>query len=348
MSDLLPVGKLPLESLARLLDLMPRDDPRLVVGPAVGEDAAVIDLGDRALVVTTDPVTFATNRIGWYAVHINANDVAVMGAQPRWFSATLLLPEGRATDELVHQIMSDILATCDALGVVVCGGHTEVTAGLTRPIVVGQMIGEAPAGRIVRKTALRPGDQIVLARGIAIEGTAILAREHRDRLAGRIAPEILARAAGFLDDPGLSVVAAALAALDVAEVHALHDPTEGGLASGLAELAMAGGLGLLAYRDRVPIYPETQALCAALDLDPVRLIASGALLIGIPAAHVDAVVRALGARGIPAQVIAEARPADEGRWWMHEDGRREPLEPAERDEIARAVDETERAGGATL
>jgi hydrogenase expression/formation protein HypE len=340
VSDRFPVGKLPHAWLARMLDLVARPDPRVLIGPAPGEDAAVLEWGDRALVVTTDPVTFATDRIGWYAVHINANDVAVMGATPRWFFATLLLPERGATEALLSHIVDDIRRTCDTLGVTVCGGHTEITAGMDRPIVVGQMLGEAPLARIVRKTALEPGDRILLARAIAIEGTAILAREHARRLAGRIAPDLLARAAGFLDDPGLSVVSAASAALEAAPIRALHDPTEGGLASGLVELATAAGVGLVAYRDRVPIYPETQAICTALGLDPLCLIASGALLIGVPATAVPAVVDALADRGIPAREIARALPPEDGLWWEDDEGRREPLEPPPRDEIARLVDAT--------
>ncbi len=338
MSERFPVGKLPPAALARLLDTLARPDARVLIGPGLGEDAAAIEFDDRALVVTTDPVTFATDRIGWYAVHINANDVAVMGAKPRWFFATLLLPERATTDALLDHIVADIRRTADALGITVCGGHTEITAGLDRPIVVGQMIGEAPRARIVRKMRLAPGDRIVLARGIAIEGTAILAREHAPRLAGRVAPEVLARAATFLDDPGLSVVAAAMASLEAADIHALHDPTEGGLASGLVELATAAGVGLVVSRSRVPIYPETRAICNALGLDPFRLIASGALLIGVPASQVGSLVDALAARGIAASPIAEVRPAAEGLWWEDDDGRREALEPAERDEIARLVE----------
>lgn len=338
MSERFPVGKLPTPWLGRMLDLLPRADPRLTVGPAPGEDAAVIEFDDRALVVTTDPVTFATDRIGWYAVHINANDVAVMGARPRWFFATLLLPEQGTTDTLVTGIAAEIARTCETLGVTVGGGHTEITAGLDRPIVIGQMIGEAPRARIVRKSRLAPGDRVVLARGIAIEGTAILAREHAPRLAGRVAPDLLARAARFLDDPGLSVVSAALAAVDAAEIHALHDPTEGGLASGLAELAAAAGVGMVAYLERILVYPETRALCAALHLDPLRLLASGALLVGLPAPQVPSVIAALERQGITAREIAEIRPAEDGTWWMEEDGSRRPLEPAARDEIARVLE----------
>lgn len=135
-----PLGKLPAADLARLLKRYAPSDPRLVIGGAVGEDAAVIEMGDRYLVATTDPITFATNEIGWYAVNINANDIACTGAAPRWFLATLLLPENKSTPELVERIFEQISSACAELGITLAGGHTEITYGLDRPIVIGQFV----------------------------------------------------------------------------------------------------------------------------------------------------------------------------------------------------------------
>jgi hydrogenase expression/formation protein HypE len=333
-----PVGKLPHDALRSLLASLRGRDPRVLVGPQIGEDAAVIEAGDRCLVLATDPITFATDQIGRYAVHVNANDVAVMGARPSWFLAVLLLPERKATTELVEAIMADIRATCDGLGVVVAGGHTEITQGLERPIVVGQMLGEVAASRLVRKDRIAPGDLILLTRGVAIEGTAILARERADRLRGRIDAKLLARAARFLTDPGISVVDAALAAAgDVALVHGMHDPTEGGLATGLAELVAPAGLGLHVVREQIPVCAETEAICAALALDPLKLIASGALLVAAAPDGVGRVVDALAASRVPVSIIGEVRPASEGLTISHR-GHIAPLTVPERDEIARAFD----------
>ena len=306
-----PVGKLPAEQLRLMLQLLPRRDPRVVVGPRLGEDAAVIQMGDRDLVVTTDPVTMAAEHVGWYAVHVNANDVAVLGARPRWFFPVLLLPEGAATHAMVTGIMQEIAAACDALGVTVGGGHTEITPGLGRPIVVGQMIGEVERGAWVDKSSLQPGDRVLLTRGVAIEGTAILAREKSDGLKGRVPEELLARARGMLTDPGISVVDAALAAVAAGGVRAMHDPTEGGVLTGLSELAAGSGLGIRVDGDRIPVYPETAAVCGALGIDPVGLIASGALLIGARPAACDGVIEALARRGITATAIGEMVPATE-------------------------------------
>ncbi len=334
----LPVGKLPQEQLRSLLRGLHGHDPRLLIGPQIGEDAAVIEMGDRCLVVTTDPITFATEHIGRYAVHVNANDVAVLGARPMWFFVVLLLPEHRATPELAETIMADVRATCEALGVTLGGGHTEITQGLDRPIVIGQMLGETAPERLVRKQRIAAGDLVMLTHGVAIEGTAILARELPERLRGHVDGNLLARAARFLVEPGISVVSAALAAANTGEaVHAMHDPTEGGLAAGLFELVAPAGLGLRIIREYIPVFPETECICRALALDPLKLIASGALLIAVAPEGVRLVRTALQGIGVPVAVIGEVRPASAGiRLVTH--GREEPLTPPARDEIARAFD----------
>jgi len=337
-NKILPVGKLPLEHLRSLLMHLPKQDPRLLVGPQIGEDAAVIDAGDRYLVVATDPITFATDQIGRYAVHINANDVAVMGARPLWFFAVMLLPESRTTPELAETIMADVRAACEELGVTLGGGHTEITQDLDRPILVGQMLGEVSPKRLVRKTRIAIGDLILLTRSAAIEGTAILAREKSERLRGRVDANLLARAARFLLEPGISIVGAALAAANVGEaVHAMHDPTEGGLATGLFELVAPAGLGLQVIRELIPIAPETDAICNTLALDPLKLIASGAGLIAVAGDSADSVLKAVEAAGVPVVVIGEVRAAAEGITIVT-NGVIEPISPPVRDEIARALE----------
>ena len=336
--EVLPVGKLPLEHLRSLLKQWPRLDPRLLIGPQIGEDAAVIDAGDRYLVVATDPVTFATDQIGRYAVHVNANDVAVMGARPLWFFVVMLLPENRTTPELAEAIMADVRTGCEELGVALGGGHTEITQGLDRPILVGQMLGEVAPTRLVRKTRVAIGDQVLLTQGGAIEGTAILAREKSEQLRGQVDADLLARAARFLIDPGISVVSAALAAADVGDaVHAMHDPTEGGLAMGLFELVAPVGLGLQVIRERIPVFPETEGICGAFGLDPLKLLASGALLIVVAPDRADSVLTAVRATDIPVAVIGEVRPSSEGITIVT-NGNIQPLTPAGRDEIARAFE----------
>ncbi|MCS6844736.1 MAG: AIR synthase family protein [Caldilineales bacterium] len=312
-STILPAGKLPNALLDELLRRFPSHDPRLIVGPQMGVDAAVIDFGATYLVAKTDPITFATDAIGWYAVNVNANDIAVMGGTPRWFLATALLPEGKTTPALAEAIYDQLAAACAELGVALAGGHTEITVGLDRPIIVGAMLGEVEPARLVRSSGVRPGDSIVLVGSAAIEGTAIIAREReRELLDLGFDPALVRRSQAFLYDPGISVVRAARLATQAAAVHAMHDPTEGGLATGLWEMAQASGVGLAIDFDAVPVAPETQALCDAFGLDPLGVIASGALLVALAAEEAPRLQAELADAGLTAAVIGRAVVPEEG------------------------------------
>jgi hydrogenase maturation factor len=332
-STTLPVGKLPAALLAALLArLAPAADESILIGPRPGEDAAAVRIGEQALVLATDPITFATARPGWYAVHVNANDVAVCGADPRWFLATVLLPAG-ADPALPAAIADEIAAACAEVGATLIGGHTEVTAGLDRPIVVGIMAGLADPAALIRTGGARPGDRLVLTQGAAVEGTALIATERAAEVDARFGADFGARCRDFLRTPGLSVVAAAR----LARAHgatALHDPTEGGIATGLREMAAASDCGLRVDREAIYIFPETRALCDHFGLDPLGLIASGALLAAVPADHVASLLAACAAAGLPASDIGVVMPAAEGCVLLTPDGPRE-LPTFARDEVAR-------------
>ena len=332
--SLYPLGKLPAADLAKLLDRYNPQDPRLLVGGSLGEDAAVIDMGDRYLVATTDPITFATAEIGWYAVNINANDIACTGATPRWFLVTLLLPGSNSTWELVDTIFQQITSACNDLGITLAGGHTEITYGLDRPVVVGQMLGEVTPDKLVSTGGAEIGDDLILTKGIAIEATAIIAREKREALLKRFNDYNLNRYANFLHNPGISVVKEATDAVETGGVHAMHDPTEGGVATGLHELAEAAGVGLEIYEDRLPLLPETVTLCTHFGLDPLGVIASGSLLIASEPQATHKIVEALLRAGIGASVIGRVQPPEQGRILSGPDGSR-PLPVFARDEIAR-------------
>jgi hydrogenase maturation factor len=299
----------------------------------------VIDLGPKYLVAKTDPITFTEERVGWYAVNINANDVATMGAQPRWFLATVLLPEGRTTTQLARQVFMDIVRTCRALGIALCGGHTEITAGLPRPIVVGQMLGEAKKTELIRKSNQQPGDLVILTRPIAIEGTAILARAKKSELQKAVGRATVTRAQRFLFSPGISVVRDARLAVRSGVVHAMHDPTEGGLLSGLVEIARAGGVGIRVGAEKIPILAETLAFSRALSFDPLALIASGSLLVVAEPGSVPQLLRAYARKRVPAAVIGEILPRREGLW-ITRNGRDFPLRPPRRDELARLLEKS--------
>ncbi|MCH8064773.1 MAG: hypothetical protein IIC90_02960 [Chloroflexi bacterium] len=336
-------GKLPPELLERLLARLP-SDPRLLLGPGIGRDAAAIDIGGgRALVAAADPVTFAKDQIGAYAVQVNANDVACLGARPAWFLATVLLP-GDTTPDVAEEIFEQIRTACEALNVALIGGHTEVTLGIDRPIVAGTMLGEVDAQSLVRPQNARAGDHLLLTKGIAIEGTALLAREAPQALRDRgVQASVIESASRLLTEPGISVVPDAHAACRAGPPHAMHDPTEGGLATALLELAQAAGLQARVRLADVPVLEETTTICAALDLDPLGLLASGALLIAVGSEQCDAVRQALGNEGVEAACIGDLASGEGGvimdAWDMR------PLPTFERDELARVLESFAGQGG---
>jgi hydrogenase expression/formation protein HypE len=333
--ELLSLGKLPPYLLTQLLAQAPVTDPRVLVGPGVGFDCAVIDLGPTLLVLKSDPITFATDEIGWYLVQINANDIATTGATPRWLLVTLLLPENKTTVALVHNISQQIYAACRQIGVSVVGGHSEVTYDLKRPIVVGTMIGEVAHNRLVTPTAARPGNRLLLTKGVPIEATAILAREFADHLTGVLSPAELAEARAFLVNPGISVLPDARVATQAGRVTAMHDPTEGGLAAALWELAEASGCSLIVEPAAVPVPTLAGRICHALDLDPLAAIASGAMLLAVEAADSLAISEALQVAGITCTEIGYVAEGLPYVWSIEGKGRRRLPRP-EQDEIARA------------
>lgn len=339
MTQGLPAGKLPQQMLAELLAKVAHRDPRVLVGPGIGRDAAVIDAGGpRLLIAKSDPITFATELIGWYAVHVNANDIACTGGKPTWFLATALLPEG-CPRSLPGEILGQMTDACNALGIELVGGHTEVTYGLDRPIVVGAMLGEVEPDRLVRPETARPGDAVILTKGIAIEGASVLAREAADALrSAGVSAKTLKRAAAYITDPGISVVTEATAACDATTVHAMHDPTEGGLATALRELAEVCGCGVHVDREAIIVLPESRVICDALGLDPLGLLASGALLIAVAESDCTRVIVSIEETGVPARRIGSLVDAAGGAIMMV-NGKPEPLPSFDRDEVASFLSE---------
>lgn len=306
----------------------------MLIGPGIGRDAAAISVGGTALVVKTDPITFATDDAGRYLVNVNANDIACMGATPRWLLVTALFPENSTTPALVEESFRSLATTANELGIALVGGHSEITIGLDRLIQVGQMIGVCDPDELYDLRTALPGDTVLLASGIAIEGTAILAREARDMLAG-LDPTIVGRASSLLSRPGISVVPAASALRQSGiEVRGLHDPTEGGLATALLELSSATGLGIEIEEEQIRILPESTAICDRLALNPLGLIASGALLAVVPPDQVDKALDSWRDRGIEGAAIGKLC-ADPDRRVLRREGAEEAIPRFAVDEIAR-------------
>ena len=297
-------GKLPPTLLAELLVTGRPPPPELLLPPTVGEDAGVVAVRGGALIAASDPVTLTGQDVGAHAVLVNANDIAVMGARPRWFTATVLLPPGITVDDVraLYRQMHEALAALDA---VLVGGHVEVTDAVRRTVVVGHMMGLREDGGFARTAALEPGQVVAQIGPAPVEGAAVLAAEARGQLRGRVAATTLAAAAGALADPGISVVDAALRAAALG-ASAMHDPTEGGLSSGLHEMAETAGVGLIVAADAVLWYEPGRILSQALGLDPWGLLASGTLLAAFPAGDAEAALTALAADGFVCAPIARA------------------------------------------
>jgi len=306
-----PIGKLDPKFLEELFSSLSHDK-RVIVGPGIGKDAAVIDFGKTCLVVKTDPITFTSSNLGWYSVNINANDIACLGAVPRWFLATLLLPRKGTSEALVKRIFEEVNSACQTLGISLVGGHTEITPRVAHPIMVGEMIGEVSRQRLVDGSRVKVGDAILLTKGIAIEGTHVIYQEKSKELRGRFSREMLSRMKNLIHSPGISVVKEALLASKTGKVHLMHDPTEGGLKTGLWEMAYASGVGMKIERKKIPILEETEAVCKLYGLNPLGLLASGALLLVVDREKARELCQIYEKEEIACSVIGEVVSREKG------------------------------------
>lgn len=334
---ILPVGKLPADMLANMLKTYAILDERVKVGPAIGEDAAAVDVDDRYLLLKTDPITFLAEDIGTYTVSINANDIATMGGKPRWLLASILLPENHTTNELVEEIFQQLSSACKRIGVSLCGGHTEITPGIERAIVVGAMIGEVRKDGLITTSGATTGDDILLTKAIAVEGISVIARRKEKDLEAVFGLEFAQNCKGFIEHPGISILRDAEIAVRHGDIHSMHDPTEGGLATGLLEIARAADVGLIVEADRIPVFPECQTLCAHYGLDPLGLIASGSLLIAVKPSDTQKVLEGLHKNGVPATRIGKIMPKEYGLK-MKKNNEISSLPIFDRDEITKILD----------
>lgn len=329
-------GKIPGEVLVRsVFRYKGVKDRDVILGSSIGEDAALVALGKKTVVLTTDPVTGTASDIGWLAVHVNANDVACRGAKPRWFLCDLLLPE-KSNANLVKKIMKQVDKAAKQVGVAVVGGHTEVTPGLTRPIVVGYMVGIVPRNQFVTSHSARPGDLIIMTKTAGIEGTAVLATDFANKLRPKIGERTIRVAKSLRSH--LTIVDEALIAVRTGGVRAMHDPTEGGLLQGIWELAEASKVGFLIQESLIPILPATKRICSALRVNPLRLMSSGCLLIVADKRKSGLIMRRLKAERIQAHIIGTITQPRSGRKLLTLNGKTKDIRASERDELYRVIE----------
>jgi len=337
-SDILPTGKLPGALLDRLVNTYrTKGDETVIVSPGYGRDAAALSIGDGGpLVVKSDPITFAREGAARYLVAVNANDIVCLGGIPRWLTVVALFPERRTTVRHVEDLFSDLQLACDEHDIAIIGGHTEITAGLDRPLLIGTMIGTTGPKGLLTPGAAHPGDELLLTKWIGIEGTALLARELTDTLGKAIGANPVRGAAKLLRSPGISIVRDAQVVRSVEGVTAMHDPTEGGLATAIHELAGASECGAEIVLDSVPILPETRLICDHLGLDPMGLLSSGALLVAVKPERRVEIETAASDASIPIVHIGRLVPRTEG-FHAIQNGQSSVLSRFDIDEVTRVL-----------
>jgi hydrogenase maturation factor len=291
----------------------------------------VIDLGkrfDRYWVVTSDPITFTTEEIGYYGVVVNLNDIATMGATPKWFLSTLLFPEG-SDERIIEKVFRQIHNACHRFKISFIGGHTEITPGIDKMILSGHMIGEVKKEKLVTTSGARAGDLLLLAKESALKELQSLKRP--ELLEKGISSSLIRRAKRFVFDPGIDVLRPAQIACEVASVHSMHDPTEGGLINGMIEMAWAAEKEIEVDLEKVFIYKESRLLCQKFGLDPYGVIASGALLLTLSPSDFLPIQKAFGKNDIPLKIIGKVKKGPARVLKINQKGRKE-LKPLSRDE----------------
>jgi hydrogenase expression/formation protein HypE len=329
----LSLGKVPPEILEkRVFSFLGaiRDD--VILGPATGEDAAIVTDGCKLLAIHGDPISGAIDRIGWIAMNIATNDIATRGVAPTWALSMIMLPLG-SDDQILEQICRDMSAAAQTLNVSIIGGHSEVTAGISHPLVIIFVIGVIRENRYVSCRDVKAGAKIILTKSAGIEGTAILASDHKEYVCQKLGSEFIEKINTYFDQ--LSIMNEALIAFRHGGVQAMHDPTEGGIANALHEVADASHTGFIVSEKQIPVSLETRQLCELFKLNALKLISSGALLIFVDETQSHAVVNQLQCQHIDATIIGEVVDDPKIRLIQRENGVHEALKRPETDELWR-------------
>ncbi|MCW4028774.1 MAG: AIR synthase family protein [Candidatus Bathyarchaeota archaeon] len=331
----LPPGKIPIDILKEVVfKNLGAARSEVTLGPTAGVDGAVLDVGSKNAIVSMDPITGAVERIGWEAINVNANDIATFGVEPAFFFSCIMLPEG-VDSSIIETISTQMHLAAKELGIAIVGGHCETTPGIANPIVVGCIMGLTEKGQYVTAAGAKSGDKLILTKSAGIEGTAILASDRTSQLSKVFPPEMLETAKGYFSQ--ISVVKDALTAYRAGGVHAMHDPTEGGILNGINELADAANLGARVWEEKIAVEPETAKICRFYEIDPLQLISSGALLIAAAPDAANCIVERLCGERIYAEVIGEFTPNPNKRILVHKDDSAEILPRPASDHLWKAL-----------
>jgi hydrogenase expression/formation protein HypE len=331
----LPPGKIPIDILKEIVfNNLGASRKEVILGPTAGVDGAVINTDSKSIIVSMDPITGAVDKIGWLAVNVNANDVATFGVEPAFLFSCMLLPEN-AEETIVETIAKQMDSAAKELGIAIVGGHCESTPGLVNPAVVGCIMGLTEKGKYVTAAGAKPTNKLILTKSAGIEGTAILASDREQHLQGILTRKELADAKEFYKQ--ISIVPDALTAYSTGGVNAMHDPTEGGISGGIHEIADASNLGVRIFEEKIPVKKETSKICTHFEINPLNLIASGALLIAADTEKADAITERLRRKGIQASLIGEFLPNPKERIIVKKNKTTQPLSKPSSDHLWAAL-----------
>ncbi|SHH26355.1 AIR synthase family protein [Tepidibacter thalassicus] len=272
------VGKLTTEQLKKLVfSTLNKKRKEVLIRPNIGEDCAVVDFGEYVCVMSTDPITGTAEEIGKLAIHITCNDIASSGVEPIGIMLTIMAPKGTKEEE-IKKIMEDASNEADKLNVDIIGGHTEITSAVNRIVISSTGIGKQLKRNILNKNIPREGDVIVLTKGAGIEGTGIICFEKEDELKNLYGEKIINEGKSLLDK--ISVVKEGIIAGKIG-VSCMHDVTEGGVLGAIWEMCTLYNLGCVIYEDKIKINNSTSVVCNHFNINPLRLISSGSMIIGV-------------------------------------------------------------------
>lgn len=330
---MLKVGKLDSDLLEKaVINKIKHKRQDVLVHAGVGEDCATIDFGEYECVMSTDPITASVNDIGRLCIHISCNDIASNGIEPVGILLSVMLPEG-TTEEDISAIMEQAADAAEECGVEIVGGHTEITTAVNQPVIVSTAIGRGKKGQSASAEKIKIGDCILMTKSAGIEGTGIIAGDYEEELAAFLSKEEIQQAKALLSK--ISVVKDGMAAGSIG-THGMHDVTEGGILGAVWEMCRIAGVGAELWDEAIPVEEVTKKICAHYDIDYLRLISSGSMIIMASPDKKSAILEKLEAEGVAACEIGRILPVEEGLYLL-KDGEKKEIEPPRADELYKVV-----------
>ncbi|MGN1413103.1 MAG: AIR synthase family protein [Anaerovoracaceae bacterium] len=331
---MLKTGKLDSDLLKQIvIDKINYKRPEVLTRAGVGEDCAVVDYGEYECVMSTDPITAAVSDIGRLAIHISCNDIASNGIQPLGIMLAVMLPVGTTEDD-IEMIMDQAAKAAEACQVEIIGGHTEITAAVTQPVIVSTAIGRGRKNQSASAENIQIGDVILMTKSAGLEGTGIIAGDYAEELKAILSPEELEQASELLDH--VSVVRDGVTAGAVG-THGMHDVTEGGILGAVWEMCQIAGVGCQLQEEAIPVASVTRKICTHYGINYLRLISSGAMIIMTAPEKKEEMLQKLSEAGVPVCQIGRILPASEGLMLQHADGSSEIIDPPGPDELYKVV-----------